>query len=123
MVAVVIVGATSALDVLDVSTGTAVESDVFSGEDAAIVDHNHRSAVDALLVWQLVVVAIVAYHLDGRAVGAGDVYRCVVNNYGIHDAQHIALLVDTVFQSLAEALHVEAGGLADLTLLEAGAVV
>ena len=120
---VVVVGTARAYDVLHMGTGTAVEGNVLGCEDTAVLDHNHRSTIDALLVGQLVVVTVVTYHLDGRAVGACDVHRGIVNNYGIHDAQHVAFLVDTVLKCFAEALHVQAGGLTNLILLETGAVV
>ena len=115
--AVVVIGTARALDVLHACTGTAVEGYVLGREGTAVADHNHRSAVDALLVGQLVVVTVVAYHLDGRTVGTGDVHRRVVNIYRIDDTQHVALLVDTVLKCLAEALHIKAGGLAYLALL------
>ena len=94
------------LDMGDVGTGTAVEGDVLSGEAVAAAHHNHRAAVDALLVGQFVVVAVIAYHLDGWAVGTGDVHR----RFDVHrvdNGDHVALLIDTLFQCFAEALYIE----------------
>ena len=95
-------------DLRDVSSA---EVDAAGGKGTGVFHLDHGAAIHAFLVREQVVVTVIADDRHRHVFVAADEHLAVVNDHGVEDGHHVALLED-VLEGVAEVRQVGVGVLA-----------